>query len=93
MTQLPLIELEPAAAPDTPTPPVDERDRFDVRLATGATELLEPFNAIGVLAAADVHVGQRLCALAGEADPTVVLAVALAVRGPRLLQRGHAVPE
>ena len=86
MTQLPLIELEPAAAPDTPTPPVDERDRFDVRLATGATELLEPFNAIGVLAAADVHVGQRLCALAGEADPTVVLAVALAVRGPRL---GH----
>ena len=86
MTQLPLIELEPAAAPDTPTPPVDERDRFDVRLATGATELLEPFNAIGVLAAADVHVAQRLCALAGEADPTVVLAVALAVRGPRL---GH----
>ena len=86
MTQLPLIELEPAAAPDTPTSPVDERDRYDVRLATGASELLEPFNAIGVLAAADVHVAQRLCALAGEPDPTVVLAVALAVRGPRL---GH----
>jgi exodeoxyribonuclease V alpha subunit len=39
-----------------------------------------------VLAAADVHVAGRLLALAGEDDPDVALAAALAVRAPRL---GH----
>ena len=39
------------------------------------------FNDAGVLAAADVHVARRLAALAGETDPSVALAVALAVRG------------
>ena len=39
-----------------------------------------------MLNAADVHVAARLAALAGEADDAVRLAVALAVRGPRL---GH----
>ena len=44
------------------------------------------FNEAGVLAAADVHVAARLAALAGERDEAVALAVALAVRAPRL---GH----
>jgi exodeoxyribonuclease V alpha subunit len=37
-----------------------------------------------VLAAADVHVAARLARLAGEEDPRVLLAAALAVRAPRL---------
>jgi exodeoxyribonuclease V alpha subunit len=59
---------------------------FDARLAIGATGLLRAFNEAGVLAAADVHVARRLATLAGEDDEQVVLAAALAVRGPRL---GH----
>ncbi len=66
--------------------PSQEVDRFDARRAIGATGLLATFNAAGVLAAADVHVARRLSALLGEQDETVQLAVALAVRGPRL---GH----
>lgn len=61
-------------------------DVFDGRLALGARGLLREFNDAGVLAAADVHVARRLAALAGEQDRAVALAVALAVRGPRL---GH----
>jgi exodeoxyribonuclease V alpha subunit len=56
------------------------------RLAARATGALREFNEAGVLAPADVHVAQRLAALAGEQDERVVLAAALAVRGPRL---GH----
>jgi exodeoxyribonuclease V alpha subunit len=66
--------------------PAPEVDRFDARRAIGAAGLLETFNAAGVLAAADVHVARRLSALLDEQDETVQLAVALAVRGPRL---GH----
>jgi exodeoxyribonuclease V alpha subunit len=65
---------------------VDERDRFDVRLARGASGLLLEFNDAGVLAAADVHVASRLAGLVSEADESVVLAAALAVRAPRI---GH----
>jgi exodeoxyribonuclease V alpha subunit len=65
---------------------VDERDRFDVRLARGASGLLLEFNDAGVLAAADVHVARRLAGLIEEADDSVVLAAALAVRAPRI---GH----
>jgi exodeoxyribonuclease V alpha subunit len=61
-------------------------DPFDVRRARGASGLLEEFNGAGVLAAADVHVNSRLTELAGEHDESVALAVALAVRAPRL---GH----
>ncbi|MEA2171213.1 MAG: exodeoxyribonuclease alpha subunit, partial [Solirubrobacteraceae bacterium] len=61
-------------------------DPFDARLVQGAAGLLREFNAIGLLLAADVHVADRLCALAGEADEAVALAVAMAVRAPRL---GH----
>lgn len=45
--------------------------------------LLVPFVAAGVLAAADVHVARRLCALTGEDDELVALAVALTVRALR----------
>jgi exodeoxyribonuclease V alpha subunit len=59
-------------------------DNADVRLAMRATGALEQFNRAGVLTAADVHVAMRLGALAGGADEGVLLAAALAVRGPRL---------
>jgi exodeoxyribonuclease V alpha subunit len=58
----------------------------EARIAVQATGLLREFNDAGVLAPADVHVATRLAALAGEADETVALAAALAVRAPRL---GH----
>jgi exodeoxyribonuclease V alpha subunit len=58
----------------------------EARLAVRAAGLLREFNEAGVLAPADVHVAQRLTALAGESDESVALAVALAVRAPRL---GH----
>jgi exodeoxyribonuclease V alpha subunit len=65
---------------------VTEVDAFDVRRARSAPGLLREFNDAGVLTAADVHVALRLAELAGEDDERVVLAAALAVRGPRL---GH----
>ena len=61
-------------------------DPFEARRAVGATGLLREFNEIGVLSAADVHVAARLGELVGEESEAVRLAVALAVRGPRL---GH----
>jgi exodeoxyribonuclease V alpha subunit len=63
-----------------------EADPLDARLALRAEGLLAPFNAAGVLAAADVHVARTLGALGGAGDDRVLLAAALAVRGPRL---GH----
>ncbi|HEX4107295.1 MAG TPA: exodeoxyribonuclease V subunit alpha [Solirubrobacteraceae bacterium] len=65
---------------------VGATDAFDARRARHAPPLLREFNQAGVLAPADVHVARRLCALAKETDELVVLAGALAVRGPRL---GH----
>jgi exodeoxyribonuclease V alpha subunit len=61
-------------------------DPFDARRALRATGLLRAFNEAGLLSAAEVHVAARLAALAGDQDESVKLAVALAVRGPRL---GH----
>ena len=62
-------------------------DPFDVRRVRGTVgPLLRAFNETGVLAAGDVHVAQRLGALGGETGDAVMLAAALAVRGPRL---GH----
>ena len=61
-----------------------ELDPFDIRRVRGADGLLGEFNAAGVLSAADVHVASRLAAIAGEHDESVMLAVALAVRAPRL---------
>jgi exodeoxyribonuclease V alpha subunit len=53
------------------------------RQALGATGLLRTFTDAEVLEASDVHVAQRLTALAKEPDETVALAVALAVRALR----------
>ena len=68
------------------TDAVRERDPFEARFVRLASGLLRAFNDAGVLAAADVHVARRLGVLGGETDEAVLLAVALAVRGPRL---GH----
>jgi exodeoxyribonuclease V alpha subunit len=58
----------------------------DARRVLAATGLLREFNEAGVLAPADVHVARRIAQLVGEDDEAVLLAAALAVRGPRL---GH----
>lgn len=61
-------------------------DPFAADIALGARGLLADFNRAGVLAPADVHVAVRLSRLGEETDERVVLAAALAVRGPRF---GH----
>ncbi len=66
--------------------PVAAVDPFAATRALGAPEPLSTFNAVGVLSAADVHVAMTLAELAGGADVAVQLAVAFAVRAPRL---GH----
>ena len=58
----------------------------DLVLGIPVSELLRPFNAAGVLVAADMHAAVRLAELAGERDETVILAAALTVRGSRV---GH----
>jgi exodeoxyribonuclease V alpha subunit len=65
-----------------------DRDPFEPRYAQHASGLLREFNLAGVLSAADVHVARRLGAIAVERDEQVLLAVALAVRAPRL---GHVL--
>ncbi len=65
-----------------------DRDLLQPRYARQASGLLREFNLAGVLSAADVHVARQLGALAGEGDGAVLLAVALAVRAPRL---GHVL--
>ena len=68
------------------TAAVVEPDPFDVRRARRAPGLLRSFNDVGVLAGADVHVALRLADVGGETEDAVLLALALAVRAPRL---GH----
>jgi exodeoxyribonuclease V alpha subunit len=51
--------------------------------AIAAEGLLRAFGDAGVFEAADVHVAQRLTALAGEPDERVALAIALVVRALR----------
>ena len=63
--------------------PTEIEDPHDPRLARGAEGLLRTFNEGGVLDASDVHVARRLCALAGEDEPLVALAVAFVVRAVR----------
>jgi exodeoxyribonuclease V alpha subunit len=63
-----------------------EVDPLDARFALRAGGLLAEFNAAGVLGAADVHVARTLGELSGVTEEEVLLAAALAVRGPRL---GH----
>ncbi|MBW3601824.1 MAG: AAA family ATPase, partial [Actinobacteria bacterium] len=61
-------------------------DGHDVRRVRDAPGQLRAFNDAGVLVPADVHVAATLGRLAGEREPGVLLAAALAVRAPRL---GH----
>ena len=68
------------------TPELIDRDPHEARFAVRASGLVRTFNQAGVLAAADVHVARRLAASGGEDREAVLLAVALAVRAPRL---GH----
>ena len=72
---------------DVPSPS-PARDPFDPRVAVAASGPLREFNRAGVLSAADVHVARRLGDLSGESDDHVLLAVALAVRAPRI---GHVL--
>ena len=58
-------------------------DPHDHRLVPAAGGLLRVFNDAEVVDAADIHVARRVCALAGEEEPLVELAVALAVRAVR----------
>ena len=58
-------------------------DRYDQRLALGASGSLATFNEAGILVAADVHVAERLGAAVGETEPNVLLATAMAVRAVR----------
>jgi exodeoxyribonuclease V alpha subunit len=61
----------------------DMDDPLDWRIARRAGDALRPFNQAGVLESADVHVAQRVTALAEETDHSVALAVALAARALR----------
>ncbi|HEY1733539.1 MAG TPA: hypothetical protein VGG23_03750, partial [Acidimicrobiales bacterium] len=65
------------------TAPYALDDEFAPARAMWSTGLLGAFNAAGVLCAADVHVATTLGRIGGEADETVLLAVALTVRGTR----------
>ena len=67
---------------------LSDPDPFAPRLVAAASGVLRAFNQAGVLSAADVHVARQLGRLAGEDDEAVLLAVALAVRAPRL---GHVL--
>jgi exodeoxyribonuclease V alpha subunit len=61
-------------------------DPHDATLVDDAPERLRPFNAAGVLHPADIHAAVALCGLTGCEDDDVLLATALAIRGPRV---GH----
>ncbi|HXO10440.1 MAG TPA: exodeoxyribonuclease V subunit alpha [Solirubrobacteraceae bacterium] len=70
------------------TTAASDGDLFEPRYARSASGLLREFNLAGVLSAADVHVARRLATIAGEQDQSVLLAIALAVRAPRI---GHVL--
>jgi exodeoxyribonuclease V alpha subunit len=79
--------VDPSAAEAVAGPvAAREHDPFAARFALRASGLLREFNEAGVVDAADAHVARELGRLGGEGDETVLLALALAVRGPRL---GH----
>jgi exodeoxyribonuclease V alpha subunit len=64
--------------------------RADRQFVASARGLLGEFNAAGVLGPLDVHAAEAIARLTGETDEIVVLAAALAVRGPRI---GHVCIE
>ncbi|MEI6623954.1 MAG: AAA family ATPase, partial [Actinomycetes bacterium] len=61
-----------------------ETDPYSRSRAITGPPLLANFNDAGILDAADIHVAVRLGRLAGEADESVLLAVALTVCATRL---------
>ncbi|WP_277453474.1 exodeoxyribonuclease V subunit alpha [Janibacter sp. DB-40] len=60
-----------------------EQDRYDRRLALGATGELADLNTVGVIEAADVHVATRLAQLVEEGDDLARVTLALVVRAAR----------
>jgi exodeoxyribonuclease V alpha subunit len=68
------------------------RDCFNPEVALGLDPdgLMAMFNRAGLLAAADIHVACALGRLGGDKDEQVALAVALAVRAPRV---GHVLTD
>ena len=68
---------------DDPAEPSSSTTRTTRGSPRGAAGCCARFNEAGVLDAADVHVARRLCALAGEDEPLVALAVAFVVRAVR----------
>ncbi len=60
-----------------------EQDRYDRRLALGATGELADLNIAGVVEAADVHVATRLAQLVEEGDDLARVTLALVVRAAR----------
>jgi exodeoxyribonuclease V alpha subunit len=75
----PTATLDPARHPAVVDP-------HDVVLVDDCPDPLRPFNEAGVLHPADIHTAVALCRLTRIEDPSVLLATALAVRGPRV---GH----
>ncbi|MEH3034805.1 MAG: AAA family ATPase [Aeromicrobium erythreum] len=63
---------------------VPETDPFDRQQVLDVAGVLGSLNRAGVLAAADVHVARATGRASGVDDQTVLLALALAVRGARL---------
>jgi exodeoxyribonuclease V alpha subunit len=76
---VPSVALRPRSDDEPPDP-------FDVALVDAAPDRLRPFNQAGVLHPADIHAAVALCGLTGCTDEDVLLATALAIRGPRV---GH----
>jgi exodeoxyribonuclease V alpha subunit len=71
---------------------VSDVSLYDARIVFGAPghPVLRSFNSAGVLLPVDIHTALRLGRLGGEEDDRVLLAVALAVRAPRV---GHVAVE
>ena len=68
------------------------RDSFNPEVVLGLDPdgLMATFNRAGLLASADIHVASALGRLGGDKDDQVALAVALAVRAPRV---GHVLTD
>ena len=72
-----------AGTPGAGTPGAERSGPGDPALVFEAAGLLGAFNTAGVLRPADVHTARAVGRMVGEADETVQLAVALAVRALR----------
>jgi exodeoxyribonuclease V alpha subunit len=82
----PPANVAPAAGDPASRGAQEPPDPYDTSLVHDAPPRLRPFNEAGVLHPADVHAAVALCGLTRCTDDDVLLATALAVRGPRV---GH----